>query len=171
VNAIDRRPADLFPLMLHAIDSLDWDTFRSTFTNEIALDYTSLWGGEPEKVTIDELVARWQPFAAGFDGTQHLTGPIVIVDEDHGHRATAVTTVRGYHHLVGDEGTSATWMVSGRYQIHFDHSPDRGWRISAITLALAYEEGDRGLVDIAQRRGATGVGGRTAKDDRASGSL
>jgi hypothetical protein len=82
-----------------------------------------------------------------------------------------VTTVRGYHHLVGDEGRSATWMVSGRYQIHFDHSPDRGWRISAITLALAYEEGDRGLVDIAQRRGATGVGGRTAKDDRASGSL
>jgi hypothetical protein len=46
--------------MLRAIDTLDWATFRSTFAAEISLDYTSLWGGEPELTTVEDLVARWQ---------------------------------------------------------------------------------------------------------------
>jgi SnoaL-like domain len=159
MNPTDREPTDVFTSMLHAIDTLDWDTFRSTFAAEIALDYTSLWGGEPEKTTVEDLVARWQPFASGFDATQHLTGPIVVAWSD-AHSATCTTTVRAYHHVVADDGGSGTWMVSGQYRIGLELGTD-GWKISAITLTLAYEEGDRGLVDVAQHRADTGTGGRT----------
>lgn len=166
MNPTNDQPADVFTTMLHAVDTLDWDSFRSTFGAEVALDYTSLWGGEPEKVPVEDLVARWQPFASGFDATQHLTGPIFVTQADM-ESVTGATTVRAYHHIVGDDGDtgrSGTWMVAARYEIGLDRGPDGdGWKISAITLSLAYEEGDRGLVDVALRRAESGRGGRTGR--------
>jgi hypothetical protein len=156
----DTRLTDVFTLMLHGVDTLDWDTVRSCFAPEVATDYTSLWGGEPEKLTPDDLLATWEPFATGFDATQHLTGPIAVVRADD-DTATCVTTVRAYHHIVPgqDDEPAGTWMVSGTYEIGLHHRPD-GWKISAITLALAYEDGDRALVDAARARGERRAGGR-----------
>jgi hypothetical protein len=74
------------------------------------------------------------------------------------HRATCTADVRAYHHVVdGDE--AATWMVAGRYVITLDRTAD-GWKISGIILRLAYEDGDRALVDMAKERVAAGSGGR-----------
>jgi hypothetical protein len=53
-------------------------------------------------------------------------------------------------------------MVSGQYQLGLDRGPDR-WKISAITLTLAYDEGDRGLVDVARHRAQTESAGRTGR--------
>jgi SnoaL-like protein len=158
VTPTDPRPTDVFTAMLHAVDTLNWETVRRCFAAEIATDYTSLWGGEPETLTVDDLVGWWQPFATGFDATQHLTGPIALTRADH-QGATGVTTVRAYHHIAGDDGDAHTWMVAGHYQIGLIRGAD-GWKISAITLAVAYEDGDRALVDIAQARGQAAAGGR-----------
>jgi SnoaL-like protein len=164
-DAADARLTDVFTLMLHGIDTLDWDTVRACFAPEIVTDYTSLWGGEPEQLTPDDLLANWEPFATGFDATQHLTGPIAVVRADD-DRATCVTTVRAYHHIaaVGDsedggDEPAGTWMVSATYDIGLDRTPD-GWKISAITLNLAYEAGGRNLVDVARSRGERRSGGR-----------
>jgi hypothetical protein len=43
--------------MLHAIDARDWDGVRAEFAEEVATDYTSLWGGEPATVSVDDLLA------------------------------------------------------------------------------------------------------------------
>lgn len=107
---------------------------------------------------MDQLVAWSQPFATGFDATQHLTGPIAVTRADD-RSATVVTTVRAYHHIVDEDGPAGTWMVAGHYRIGFDHDLD-GWKISAITLSVAYEDGDRALVDVARHRGGTSTGGR-----------
>ena len=156
----DAHLTDVFTLMLHGVDTLDWDTVRACFAPEIATDYTSLWGGDPEKLTPDDLLASWEPFATGFDATQHLTGPIAVVRAD-GDTATCVTTVRAYHHVVPaeDDEPAGTWMVSATYDIGLARGPD-GWKISAITLNLAYEDGDRVLVDAARARGERRAGGR-----------
>src|SRR5690606_1240782 len=120
----------------------------------------SLWGGTPQEITGNEVVAAWQQLLPGFDATQHLTGPIVVTAaNDTG--ATCATTVRAYHTLVED-GRTDVWMVAGRYQISLVPAPSATppWRISGITLRLAYEEGDRALVEQAQARVAKGSGGR-----------
>ena len=110
------NPTDVFTTMLHGVDTLDWDTVRACYTERVDVDYTSLWGGEPATVPIDDLIADWTELATGFDATQH--------------------DIR----LRRDE-------------------PGR-WRIQAITLHLAYEDGDRRLVDLARQRSVAGVGGR-----------
>lgn len=160
----DTSVTGVFTLLLHGIDTLDWDTVRDCLAPELVTDYTSLWGGEAEKLTPDELLANWEPFATGFDATQHLTGPIVLVDQGHDQgddTATGVTTVRGYHHVVpGQDGEPAgTWMAAGRYEVGFTRTAD-GWKVNAITLSMAYEDGSRDLVDLARARGERRSGGR-----------
>lgn len=152
---------DVFTLMLHAVDNLDWTTFRSLFTAEVALDYTSLWGGSPERMSPDALAASWQEVASGYDGTQHLTGPIAVTRAD-GQTATCVTTVRAYHHVVEEGHDPATWMVAGQYTIGLERGADE-WKISAITLSASYEEGSRDVVELARQRVAAGAGGRIGR--------
>ena len=151
-------PTDAFTTMLHGVDTLDWDVVRSSFAERVDVDYTELWGGEPATVSIDDLVADWTELATGFDATQHLTGPIVVTYED-GERLDCATTVRAYHHAIEDAGAS-TWLVVGRYDIRLERESRGHWRIRAVTLHLAYEEGDRRLVDLARKRSRAWVGGR-----------
>jgi SnoaL-like domain len=158
LSPIEPHATDVFTTLLHAVDTLDWDTVRRCIATEIATDYTSLWGGEPQTLTVDQLLAWWQPFATGFDATQHLTGPIAVVEADEPH-AIAVTTVRAYHHIAQDAGPVGTWMVAGHYEVSLDRGSD-GWKVGGITLTVAYEDGDRALVDVARRRGETHGGGR-----------
>ena len=146
--------------MFHAVDALDWAAVRSSLAPEVATDYTSLWGGEPDSVTPDGLVEAWGALAPGYEATQHLLGPIVVTAAGD-DRATCVTNVRAYHHLRTAEGPAGTWLVVGRYDIAMARL-DGGWRIAGITLRVFYEEGDRGLVDAARARCAAGVGGRAA---------
>jgi SnoaL-like protein len=169
-------PTEVFTGMLHGVDTLDWAAVRACFTDRIDADYTSLWGGEAATVAVDDVIADWTELATGFDATQHLTGPYVVTSAND-HTVTCATTVRAYHHVVEDGGAS-TWMVSGRYDIRLEREnrhPGGGdphdadslvtdrvpWRIAAITLHLGYEDGDRGLVDLARKRSRAGVGGRT----------
>jgi hypothetical protein len=163
VSPLATHAADVVTTLLLAVDALDWSTIRDSMTPRVTTDYTSLWGGEPETLDADELIDRWRQLLTGFDATQHLTGPVVLtgVADDDG-TATCATTVRGYHHIVADE-QGGTWMCAGRYDIGLDRGVD-GWRVSAITLTVAYEDGDRSLVDVARERGATGSGGRYERD-------
>ena len=137
---------DVVVTMLHAVDDLDWDAVRACFAGEVATDYTSLWGGEPETLTADQLIGWWRQLAPGFDATQHLIGPVVVTEADQA-TVTCTTNVRAYHRI-----DDATWMVAGRYVVRVVRSGESGWRIAAVTLRHYYEDGDRGLVDAATKR-------------------
>jgi hypothetical protein len=118
---------DAIVRFFHAIDDRDWAAVRSGLTDELVTDYSSLFGGGPERVTADALVEQWQGFLPKFDGTQHFIGPIVITGD------VADCNVRGYHRHGGQ-----TWMVAGRYRLTL-----AGSRVAGIVLRTTYEEGER----------------------------
>jgi hypothetical protein len=135
--------ADVITRLLHAIDRLDWAVVRETFADKIATDYTSLWGGEPEQIAAEELIARWQDFTATLAATQHQTGPIVMSD---GRAETHVTA----HHWLPD---GDRWTVYGHYIARIVDG-----RIAELTLETFYAGGHEGLPSISARRpGGTGV--------------
>jgi SnoaL-like domain len=147
--------------MLQAVDNLDWTAVQAAFAPHVAVDYTSLWGGEAETLSVDELIGRWQRLLPGFDATQHLTGPILVTAAE-GRSASCRTTVRGYHHVIDDTGCAATWMCAGQYMIGLARGPATNrWAISTITLQVSYGDGDRALTGVASKRAAAGIGGRT----------
>jgi SnoaL-like domain len=138
--------ADVLPRMLHAIDALDWPAVRAAFAGQVRVDYTSLSGGEPETLPVGDLMARWQGLLPGFDATQHLSGPVLLTDEDAGVRAD--THVRGYHHLRGADG-GETWGVYGHYTARLADG-----KITELTLQVFYQEGNFGLPALAVERAA-----------------
>jgi hypothetical protein len=129
--------------LLHAFDSQDWETVRASFTDEVRADYTSLFGGEPETVAADDLVARWRPFRHGFAATQHLTGPVV----ETGDRLDAHVIA---HHWLDDAPGGDTWVVHGHYAARVV-----GGQIAELTLRTCRQTGNRDLPALAAERAAS----------------
>lgn len=141
--------------MLHAIDALDWATFRSAFADELRLDFTSLFPDQLETITIDALLAHWQPFAHGFDATHHQIGPVVVIDAD-ARRATAEAHVTADHYIAGAEGGDI-WTAVGHYRWTLSQR-DGAWRIAGIVFQLAFQSGNRILPAMATERGTSARG-------------
>ncbi|MFT3782616.1 MAG: nuclear transport factor 2 family protein [Nibricoccus sp.] len=144
--------SDLVAGMLLAIDRLDWATVRRAFAERVAVDYTSLFGGQAAELSADDLIKNWQGLLPGFDATQHLIGPVVI--SETAGRTVAGTSVRGYHYIK-DAPAGAIWMVAGQYTFSIERTGSL-WRIAGITLTLAYQEGNLGMPGLAQQRVAAG---------------
>jgi SnoaL-like protein len=125
--------------MLHAIDGRDWPAVRAGFTDEVRTDYTSLFGGSPETISADDLVARWRGLIPGFTATQHITGPVVATDD------RLETHVIAHHWLDGD-----TWVVYGHYVARTVDG-----RIAELTLQTFHETGDRDILAAATERAAS----------------
>ena len=139
--------ADDVVRFFHAVDDRDWQAVRAGLADEVMVDYSSLFGGAPEQLAADVLVARWQGLLPGFDGTQHLLGPLVVAA--NGDDATVDANVRGYHHLAG-----STWLVAGRYTLTLRRAAAT-WRVAGIVLHTTYQEGDRSLPEQAAARAAS----------------
>lgn len=120
----------------HAVDDRDWAAIRAGLADDLDVDYSSLFGGDPERLTADALIERWQGLLPGFDVTQHFLGPLVVT----GDRVEC--NVRAYHRLDGQ-----TWMVAGRYTLTLE-----GSRIAGIVLHTKYSDGDRALTQEAAKR-------------------
>lgn len=133
-------PSDVLTRMLHAIDALDFDTLRDSFAPQVRTDYTSLWGGEPAMVSVDDLLGQWNELMRGLAATHHQTGPIRVDDDGTGH-----THVSAHHWLEGGD----VWVVHGHYLFRID-----GDRITELTLQLHQQEGDRSVPDKARERSA-----------------
>jgi hypothetical protein len=121
------------------VDARDWPAVRALFDDPVEVDYTSLNGGEPQTVSPADLVGGWADMLERLEATQHLiANQLVVVDGD---AARAAANVTGTH--VGSGGS--LWVVGGRYDFALRRSPG-GWRIAALTLTVAWETGDRGIL-------------------------
>jgi hypothetical protein len=129
---------DVLTPMLHAIDARDFATVRASFTDEVRTDYTSLWGGDPQTVTADELVAGWQELISGLTATQHLTGPVIEVN------GLARTHVTAHHWLDGASGGDV-WIVHGHYVARVVDG-----KIAELTLRTHHQEGNRDIPTLAR---------------------
>ena len=47
-------------------DRRQWPDVRACFSDEVEMDYTSVGGGEPSKVKMDDQIEQWKAGVAGF---------------------------------------------------------------------------------------------------------
>src|SRR5450755_3778385 len=74
------------------VDAREWDSLEQLFTDPVDIDYTSLNGGEPQKLSPSELVGGWRQVLDSLDATQHLiAGQVVTMNGD---RATCAANVQ-----------------------------------------------------------------------------
>ena len=131
-------------------DARQWEELVALFGAEVRVDYTSLFGGDPQVTPRAQLMEQWRQFLPGFTHTTHLIGtPFVIV---RGEQAQCTASVVASHFLKEDgfEGLDC-WIVGGCYEIRFD-KVDGAWRISSLTLARAWADGNLDLPRVARER-------------------
>lgn len=133
--------------LVHAIDLRHWSELRNLLAGEVTTDYTSLFGGEVQRQSADDLIAAWRTLLTPLDATQHLLGPIDAQLSDRRAGATATCHVRGYHVRRGAPGGDE-WMVAGHYRFELTDSGS-SWRIASITLHTLYQTGNRMLLQHA----------------------
>jgi len=130
------------------LDSRDWPLFRSCFTDEIETDFTSVFGGEPRKVSADRWTEAARRTLSGLTATQHMiTNHVITVAGDN---ATCVAYVQARHFLPNASGDSMQTMF-GYYTNRFVRTPV-GWRISACKLTLSWQTGNGGIFALARER-------------------
>lgn len=129
-------------------DARAWDLLRECFTDEVAVDYTSLAGGEPSTVKADYLIAGWRGTLSGFDATQHQVTNILMTLE--GDEARVNAYIHADHYLEGVPGGNH-WLVLGTYDYRLVRTDD-GWCIRATKLNLKRTEGNDKLADAATER-------------------
>ena len=124
--------------MAFAADSRDWALCRSTFADEVYVDYTSIAGGEPATIPADALMDSWKDLLPGFTATQHLLGSHVV--EMQGNIAKCDAHFQATH-ILDDE----LWTLGGKY--HFQLKDiDGTWHITAITMTALWSVGDQAIL-------------------------
>ncbi len=139
---------DVLARFAHGIDGREWALYRSVFTDEIDVDYTSYRPGSLARMPADDWVARARGLFPGLDATQHvLVNPWVRAD---GEGMRVQTSMRADHFLDGER-----YSLGGTYEHRLVREAAGEWRIGAVTLTVTWTEGDRELL----ARGAARAGG------------
>ena len=129
---------DVLARFAHGIDGRDWALYRSVFTDEIDVDYTSYRPGSRSRMAADDWVERARRLVPGLDATQHALVNAWVQADGGGVRVR--TSMRADHFLDG-----ARYTLGGHY-LHRLAPAAGGWLISAVTLTVTWEEGDRQLL-------------------------
>jgi len=121
-----------------ATDAKDWATCRAYFTDEIAVDFTSLAGGSPGRMPADELVGAWRANLYPDKPSHHMrTNHRVSVEGDR-----AEVFSKGYAlNILRRETGSDLWEVWGDYVHTLERTP-AGWRCSGMTFRVVHARGN-----------------------------
>jgi hypothetical protein len=125
--------ADLTNRYAIAVDSQNWDLYRSLFTRDAAVDYTDAGGIAGPR----DAVVPWLSAALGFcAATQHnMTTQVIVLDDgvegagDSAATARACTYYIAQHVTLDGKGGESHLLFAGFYSDRFRRTA-QGWRIS-----------------------------------------
>ncbi len=138
------------------IDMRDWEAYRSCFTDEVDIDFTSWGGGEPQTMRGDDWAAGVRAGLSGFSATQHISTNHVITLA--GDDATCVSYMQAQHYLPNAEGDNT--LTLGGYYTNTLVRTDDGWRIRRCQLTVTWTTGNKHIFVLARERFAAMEAGR-----------
>lgn len=132
------------------LDTRDWVLYRSIFTDEVDIDFSSYHGRPATHMRADAWVASARRLFSGFVATQHtMSNPIVEIT---GERAVCSMYMQAAHCV--EPGDDAAWFTMGGYYRDTLVRSDGGWLLDGVTLNILWLRGDRSVMSTAAQRGA-----------------
>ncbi len=123
---------------------------------ELIVDYSSLFGGEAQKVKREQLMKQWADFLPGFDTTFHDLSHVRL--NIQGDKAVANVDFTASHWL-GEQGF---WQVSGEYEFSLQRSGDN-WQITGVKVTGKGEQGSREVLADAPKHAQKNLAERSAQ--------
>ena len=131
-----------------AVDTRDWSLYRSCFTDNVEIDFSS-WNPEAKAtLSSDQWTQMVKEGVSGFEATQHISNNHVHTLE--GDRAVCVSYMQAEHFLETDDGMKECTL--GGYYTNELVRTDHGWKISKCRLTVTWSRGDYGIFDQAVAR-------------------
>lgn len=129
----------------YGIDTRDWTLYRSIFTDDIRMDFSSYSGAPAATLTADTWVANCRRLFDNLDATQHvMTNPLVDISGDE---ARLRMYMKAEHFLQTRSGNS-DFALGGYYDDRLVRTTG-GWRICAVTLTVFWNRGNRDIMRLA----------------------
>ncbi|TKB44216.1 nuclear transport factor 2 family protein [Thalassotalea mangrovi] len=126
-------------------DNHQFELLQQLFSEQVVLDYTSTFGGEVQTLSRQDLIKQWADFLPGFELTWHHLSKVrvTIIDDAAAADADIIAS-----HFLGPH----FWQLCGQYQFQLQRdSASKGWQITALTLTLESEQGDRQAIIAANK--------------------
>jgi len=130
-----------------AVDTRNWDLFRSCFTDDVEADFSSLWPGAVFHGG-DAWAAQAAGIIDGLDATQHI-----ITNHSHdidGDTAHSTAYLHAQHVFKNDFGGDQC-VVAGYYTYDMVRTSD-GWKIKKYDLKVTWGSGNSSVFDLAAAR-------------------
>jgi hypothetical protein len=141
----------------HGVDTRDWNLYRSIFTDEVAVDYSSYAGFSPATVSRDEWIEGVRPTFNGLDATQHsMSNPVVKLEDDVAHCRMYLWA----HHVFDAQDPLSWFTLGGYYDDRLVRSNDgpAGWLIDSVKLTVTWRTGDQRIMAAGRKRGLAQLG-------------
>jgi hypothetical protein len=119
-----------------ALDTRDWDLFRSLIADEVEIDYPQSVG--VATFTADELVATATGFFSRLDATQHISANHLIAID--GDTATCTSTLHPQHYLASQVENPVQRQI-GYYVNRLEHHDT--WRITHSQQRVSWQDGNQ----------------------------
>ena len=116
------------------VDARRWRELEALFAPELQVDYTALFGGAPQQLNREGLIAQWRGLLPGFTRTCHLIGtPLVAVT---GATASAAASVVATHWISEPSPPGGDkWIAGGCYELSLIRL-DGAWRIATTDTGM-----------------------------------
>lgn len=145
--------AELMSRFATGIDTCDWAMYRSVFTDEIDLDYSS-W--RPESIgrwQADDWVARGKRLFPGLTASRHALSNMLLTEDGQAVQVRANVCA---DHVLVDPHRTHVFTLNGYYDDRCTRTA-AGWKISGKRLVAQWTVGDRGVLVTAAERVAAGA--------------
>jgi hypothetical protein len=122
-------------------DARDWPAVRACFAPSVLFDMTSVAGGEPARLSPDEITAGWDSGLRYVDQIHHQTGNFVV--DVSGDEATVFCYGIAYHYRKTRSGRNTRTFV-GSYDFELARH-GATWRITLFRFRLKFMDGNLDL--------------------------
>ena len=131
------------------IDTRNFELLRSVFTDQILMDFEDYSGAPAATLAADDWVAGCRVLFTGLDATQHvMSNPTVDINGDE---AQCRMYMKAEHFLHNEQG-SFDYAIGGYYVDRLQKIDGR-WSITAVTLKLFWQRGNRHIMQLAREIG------------------
>ena len=124
------------------------------FADDVELDYTSLTGTDPDRLSPQQVVDGWAAGLGGLTATQHLVANHLVdvqrQDPQAGQVGDTAACTASFQatHLLPNATGGPTWTLGGHYRYTL-HRTAAGWRITGVTMTADWATGNQQVMALA----------------------
>ena len=119
-------------------DNRDWEGVKACFADEVVLDMTSMAGGEPGKLTPQQIADAWAQGLKGLKAIHHQAGNYDVTLK--GAEADVFCYGIAFHYLPNATGKNSRTFV-GSYNFHLKKIGTE-WKIDIFKYNLKFIDGN-----------------------------